>query len=72
MDVSSLDVWMFGCLDVLLVACKEVGRPFAGRVLQGSGSWIFNVQNVEYRLTIFDFRSEEARSETLAYQNIEN
>ena len=59
-------------LVVLPAVCKEVRRPFARRVLQGSDSWIFNVLNVEYRLTIEDFRSEEARSETLAYQNIEN
>ena len=50
-----------------MVVCKEVGRPFARRVLQGNGRWKFNVLNVEYRISIFDFRSEEARLETFAY-----
>ena len=34
-NVGSLDVWMFGSFKVLLAFRKEVGRPFARRVVQG-------------------------------------
>ncbi len=51
---------------------KRSGDSFARRVLQGSGSWKFNVLNVEYRISIFDFRSEEARLETFAYRGMKD
>ena len=62
-----MEVWRF-----VVAVCKEVGRPFAGRVLQSSGIWKFNILNIEYRISNIDFRSEEARLETLAYLGMED
>jgi len=36
MNPEGCSIIKFGSLEVVLVVCKEVGRPFAGRVLQGS------------------------------------